>query len=191
LGGHQADLGAALRIVGRLANPHPKIHFVAEAVPRKLCEKFQRAPINCAARLHRVGATRPTYTYPDQLRHSAPTMEQSSARHVRSRLRKRGGLRAAEFVMIKRIAAIVLVVTCAALIISFVPQVSAIEKAFANARTVPTDDSAVNQPRAQRSCSDLEYWFLNPTCSKVRAKRTGRTSHRVATFVRGHLADAR
>jgi hypothetical protein len=92
--------------------------------------------------------------------------------------------------MIKRIAAIISVATCAGLIMTFVPQLSTIEKAFATAHAVSTHNSAVDQPPAERSCSDFDFWFLNSTCSKVRTKRAARTKHHVATFVSGHSVDA-
>src|ERR1700726_2011065 len=94
------------------------------------------------------------------------------------------------FGMIRRIVAIIAAVTCAGLIVTFVPRLSTIGEAFAKARAVSTDNSAVNQPQAQYSCDDFEFWFLNPSCSKVRAKHAARTKHRVATFLSGHAAGA-
>jgi hypothetical protein len=93
--------------------------------------------------------------------------------------------------MIERIAAIVSAAICAGLIITFVPPLLTPETAFATVRAAPTDDSAVSQPRLQRSCDDFESWFLNPACSKARAKHTARTKHRVATFATDRLASAR
>jgi hypothetical protein len=104
-----------------------------------------------------------------------------------------------EFVMIKRIAAMISAATCVGLIATFVLPISTIETAFATVHAVSKGDSAVdkprdtsaNQPRAQRCCDDFDVWFLNSTHSKGRAKHTARTKqHRVATFVAGNPASA-
>jgi hypothetical protein len=93
--------------------------------------------------------------------------------------------------MFKKIGAIVSVVICAGLFITFAPQLLRTEKAFATVRAAPADDTKAKQPLAQRSCDDLEFWFLNPTCSKVRAKHAARTKRHAATFVSGHSVSAR
>jgi hypothetical protein len=90
--------------------------------------------------------------------------------------------------MFKKIVAIVSVVICAGLFITFAPQLLRAEKAFATARAAPADDTKVKQPLAQRSCEDLEFWFLNPTCTNVHAKHAARTKRHAAT---GHSASAR
>jgi hypothetical protein len=61
---------------------------------------------------------------------------------------------------------------------------SAIETAFA-ALNASTDGAAVNAPKAQGSCNDLEFSFLHAACSKKHRKRALIRQHRVATFVVG------
>jgi hypothetical protein len=90
--------------------------------------------------------------------------------------------------MIKGISAIIPVAACALLITAIVPQLSMVEMAFAAA--VRTENSAVDQPLAERSCNDFEFWFLNSTCSKVYRKHAARTKHHVATSVPSYLANA-
>jgi hypothetical protein len=63
---------------------------------------------------------------------------------------------------------------------------SAIETAFASLRASSTENAAMDQPKAQGSCDDLEFAFLNRTCSKRHSMHAGRRHHRVATFVIGH-----
>jgi hypothetical protein len=58
---------------------------------------------------------------------------------------------------------------------------SAIETAFA----ALSDTAAVNEAKAQGSCNDLEFSFLNVTCSKKHRKRASLKHHRVATFIIG------
>jgi hypothetical protein len=87
--------------------------------------------------------------------------------------------------MVKRITAIVSAALCVGLIVTFVPSLATIEKAFANVRAPSMYNSAVNPPLLQRSCDDFEFAFLNPTCSKAHTKRAVRIKHRVATFVAG------
>jgi hypothetical protein len=93
--------------------------------------------------------------------------------------------------MFERIVAIVSVVICASLFIIFAPQLLIAEKAFATDRAAPAEDTKAEQPLAQRSCDDLEFWFLNPTCSKVHAKHAARTKRHASTFVSSHSASAR
>jgi hypothetical protein len=93
--------------------------------------------------------------------------------------------------MFKKVFAIVSVAICAGLFITFAPQLLRAEKAFASVRAAPADDTEAKQPLAQRSCDDFEFWFLNPTCSKVRAKHAARTKHHAATFVSGNSASGR
>jgi hypothetical protein len=89
--------------------------------------------------------------------------------------------------MFKKIGAIVSVVICAGLFITFAPQLLRADKAFATARAASADDTKVKQPLAQRSCEDLEFWFLNLACSNVHAKHAARTKRHAAT---GHSASA-
>lgn len=49
----------------------------------------------------------------------------------------------------------------------------------------PANTAAVNGPNAQGSCKDLEFSFLNSSCSKKHKKRATIRHHRVATFVIG------
>jgi hypothetical protein len=93
--------------------------------------------------------------------------------------------------MIKAIAAIISAAACVGLIIILVSPLSTAERAFAAIPPQSTEVSVANQPRPQLSCKDLEFWLLNPSCSKVRAKHAARTKHRVATYVPGHSAGAR
>jgi hypothetical protein len=93
--------------------------------------------------------------------------------------------------MFERIAAIVSVVICTGLFIIFAPQLLRAEKAFATVRAAPDEDTKAEQPLAQQSCNDLEFWFLNPTCSKVHAKHAARAKRHASTFVSGHSASAR
>ena len=93
--------------------------------------------------------------------------------------------------MLKKIVAIVSVVICGGLFITFAPQLLRAEKAFATVRAASADDTKAKQPLAQGSCDDLEFWFLNPTCSKVHAKHAVRTKRHAATFVSGHSASSR
>jgi hypothetical protein len=58
---------------------------------------------------------------------------------------------------------------------------SAIETAFA----ALSDTAAMYEPKAQGSCNDLEFSFLNATCSKKHKKRASLKRHRVATFIIG------
>ncbi len=83
--------------------------------------------------------------------------------------------------MIKKIASIILAVAGGCLIVAFVPPLASVEEAFATARGSLTDNATPSQPQAQRSCEDLEFWFLNGGCSKARTKHVARTKHRVAT----------
>jgi hypothetical protein len=62
---------------------------------------------------------------------------------------------------------------------------SAIETAFATLKASSIDDTLSSRPRAQNSCNDFDFRFLNSTCSKVHTKHAARI-HRVATFVNGH-----
>ena len=93
--------------------------------------------------------------------------------------------------MFERIVAIVSVVICVGPFIIFAPQLLRAEKAFATVRAAPVEDTKAEQPLAQHSCDDFEFWFLNPTCSKVRAKHAARTKHHAATFVSGNSASGR
>jgi len=93
--------------------------------------------------------------------------------------------------MFERIVAIVSVVICAGLFIIFAPQLLRAEKAFATVRAAPVEDTKAEQPLAQHSCDDFEFWFLNPTCSKVHAKHAARTKRHASTFISGHSASAR
>jgi hypothetical protein len=90
--------------------------------------------------------------------------------------------------MFEKIVATVSVVICAGLFIIFAPQLLRAEKAFATARAVPAEDRKAEQPLGKDSCDDLEFWFLNPTCSNVHAKHAARTKRHAAT---GHSASAR
>jgi hypothetical protein len=83
--------------------------------------------------------------------------------------------------MIKKIASIILAVGCAGLIIAFIPPLASVEEAFATARGSLAEIAAPSQPQAQRSCEDLEFWFLNSGCAKARTKHVARVKHRVAT----------
>jgi hypothetical protein len=95
--------------------------------------------------------------------------------------------------MFEKIVAIVSVVICAGLFIIFAPQLLRAEKAFATVRAAAAEDTNAEQPlaSAQHSCNDLEFWFLNPTCSKVHAKHAARAKRHASTFVSGHSASAR
>ena len=90
--------------------------------------------------------------------------------------------------MFEKIVAIVSVVICVGLFIVFAPQLLRAEKASTTARAVPAEDTKAEQPLVKGSCDDLEFWFLNPTCSKVHAKHAARTKRHAAT---GHSASAR
>ena len=62
------------------------------------------------------------------------------------------------------------------LAIAFVPMV-----ATALAHSRPTiDEATLKQPVAEQSCAAFEVWFLDPACSKVRAKKAARTKHHLA-----------
>jgi hypothetical protein len=92
--------------------------------------------------------------------------------------------------MIKEIVAITSAASCVGLIIILVSPLSTAERAFATARPESAEVSIANQPRQQPSCKDLEFWLLNPGCSKVRTKHSARTKHRVATYIPAHMAGA-
>ena len=92
--------------------------------------------------------------------------------------------------MIKRIASIISAATCAGLIVISILPLSTVEKAFATARGVSTDNVA-SQAWVQHSCKDFEFWFLNASCSQVHAKHAARTKRRIASYATGSLADAR
>jgi hypothetical protein len=64
---------------------------------------------------------------------------------------------------------------------------AAIAMAFAalDAAPAPANTAAVNGPNAQGSCKDLEFSFLNSSCSKKHKKHATIRNHRVATFVIG------
>jgi hypothetical protein len=62
---------------------------------------------------------------------------------------------------------------------------TAIEMAFAALNAPSANDDAVNRPRRQASCDDLEFSFLNSRCSKLRKKHAGLKRPRVATFISG------
>jgi hypothetical protein len=85
--------------------------------------------------------------------------------------------------MIKRIASFVVAAGFACLIIALVPRLMSVEEAFATARSALTNEGPAAQPWTQRSCDDLEYWFLNGACSKARPKHAAaaHTKHRVAS----------
>jgi hypothetical protein len=86
-----------------------------------------------------------------------------------------------ECVMIKKVASIILAVGCAGLIIAFIPPLASVEEAFATARGSHAEIAPPSQPQAQRSCEDLEFWFLNSGCAKARTKHVARAKHHVAT----------
>jgi hypothetical protein len=83
--------------------------------------------------------------------------------------------------MVKRLASIALAAACVGALFAFVPPSALVEEAFATARGAFTDNTATNQAQAQRTCDDLEYWFLNGGCAKAHSKHAARTKHRVAT----------
>jgi hypothetical protein len=83
--------------------------------------------------------------------------------------------------MVKRLASIVLMAACVGAVFAFVPPSVIVEEAFATARGAFADNAAPNQPQVQRSCEDLEYWFLNGGCAKAHTKHSARIKHRVAT----------
>jgi hypothetical protein len=83
--------------------------------------------------------------------------------------------------MVKRLASIALAAACVGAVFAFVPPSAIVEEAFATARGAFADNATPNQPQAQRSCEDLEFWFLNSGCAKAHIKHTARTKHRVAT----------
>ena len=62
---------------------------------------------------------------------------------------------------------------------------SAIETAFASLNAASTDNGAAVRPKAQGSCDELEFLFLNPRCSKMHKKHASLRQHRVATFIIG------
>jgi len=62
---------------------------------------------------------------------------------------------------------------------------SAIETAFASLKAASTDNPALVRPKAQGSCDELEFLFLNPRCSKMHKKHARLRHHRVATFITG------
>lgn len=62
---------------------------------------------------------------------------------------------------------------------------SAVAMAFAALDVAPADTAAVNGPNSQGSCKDLEFSFLNSSCSKKHKKHATIRHHRVATFVIG------
>jgi hypothetical protein len=83
--------------------------------------------------------------------------------------------------MVKRLASILLAVACVGAVFSFVPPSAIVEEAFAAARGAFADNAAPSQPQVQRSCEDLEFWFLNGGCAKAHPKHSARVKHRVAT----------
>ncbi len=84
--------------------------------------------------------------------------------------------------MVKRLASIALAAACVGAVFAFVPPSAIVEDAFATARGAFADNNATpNQSQAQRSCEDLEFWFLNGGCAKTHTKHVARTKHRVAT----------
>ncbi len=78
--------------------------------------------------------------------------------------------------MVKRLASIVLVAACVGAVFAFVPPAAIVEDAFATARGAFADNATPNQPQAQRSCEDLEFWFLNSGCTNAHIKHTARTN---------------
>jgi hypothetical protein len=83
--------------------------------------------------------------------------------------------------MVKRLASIALAAACIGAVFAFVPPSTIVEEAFATARGAFADNVTPNQPQAQRSCDDLEFWFLNGGCAKAHIKHAARTKHHVAT----------
>jgi len=83
--------------------------------------------------------------------------------------------------MVKRLASIALAAACVGALFAFVPPSAIVEEAFATARGAFADNAASNQAQAQRTCDDLEFWFLNGGCAKAHIKHTARIKHRVAT----------
>jgi hypothetical protein len=61
-----------------------------------------------------------------------------------------------EVLMFEKVFAIVSVLICTGLFITFAPQLLRAEKANATAPAAPADDNKAKQPLAQRSCDDLE-----------------------------------
>ena len=92
--------------------------------------------------------------------------------------------------MIKRIASFVVAAGCICAIVAFAQRLMSVEEAFATARSALTSEAPAAQPWTQRSCDDLEYWFLSGACSKARPKHAAaaRTKHRVANYQAGHAA---
>ena len=62
---------------------------------------------------------------------------------------------------------------------------SAIETAFAALDAASAGNAALKKPKTQGSCSDLEYSFLNSSCSTMHKKHVRLTHNRVATFIIG------
>jgi hypothetical protein len=62
---------------------------------------------------------------------------------------------------------------------------AALDAAPAKLDAAPANTAAVNGPRAQGSCKDLEFSFLNSICAKKHKKHATIRHHRVATFVIG------
>jgi hypothetical protein len=62
---------------------------------------------------------------------------------------------------------------------------SAIETAFAALDAASAGNAALKKPKTQGSCSDLEYSFLNSSCSTMHKKHVRLTHNRVATFIVG------
>jgi hypothetical protein len=83
--------------------------------------------------------------------------------------------------MVKRLASIAVAAACAGAVFAFVSPSAIVEEAFATARGAFADNAAPKESQAQRSCEDLEFWFLNGGCPKTHAKHAVHTKHRVAT----------
>ena len=83
--------------------------------------------------------------------------------------------------MIKRmISAAISAAALVALTIAFAPIAAT---AFAHSR--PTiNEATLKQPVSEQSCAAFEVWFLDPACSKVRAKKAARSRHHLAHNVR-------
>jgi len=56
--------------------------------------------------------------------------------------------------------------------------------AIALAPAVPTALATARKPLADQPCAAFEAWFLDPACSKPRAKKAARAKHHLAHDVR-------
>jgi hypothetical protein len=75
----------------------------------------------------------------------------------------------------RRHLAVIGTTACCVLFVVLVAPVAATKAAFATPQDLSAESTTVEELPALQSCSDLELWLLNPTCSTKRGKHPTRT----------------